>query len=376
MSNGKIKYIEFNNYKTLMEKVVTEGWESWWQEVEERLSKITSHKEEYLAKLKTNTSNMAVFMVLYNKYVKEAERRSVYSFVKDEKGFVSDEDRKKYTRTMNDIMDMRYEEMKHTYPKEKIDEHLKQMKDGNYTIAAYQKLQLEIMGDLNRKSSIITRIAKGKFCNGHNYTNSDAEDDIKNEFGSFYKRIDEKCETEFEKCVQYYQLENSTSIEGVYNMFRAAKAAGRKGEKLKEDAKLFYAFYVYIGYSHKAPISLESQIIMRIMFTQIGKLMNNMKLYSQLYEENPDELTKIILINHVLNMILKFSVFNIEEWLKVREISIVYAKDDRFFKDFLGEGQHITKNKDFENDVKIGQMRKFYKHYTPKEISSILSKAF
>ena len=66
MSNGKIKYIEFNNYKTLMEKVVTEGWESWWQEVEERLSKITSHKEEYLAKLKTNTSNMAVFMVLYN----------------------------------------------------------------------------------------------------------------------------------------------------------------------------------------------------------------------------------------------------------------------------------------------------------------------
>ena len=94
MSNGKIKYIEFNNYKTLMEKVVTEGWESWWQEVEERLSKITSHKEEYLAKLKTNTSNMAVFMVLYNKYVKEAERRSVYSFVKDEKGFVGDEDRK------------------------------------------------------------------------------------------------------------------------------------------------------------------------------------------------------------------------------------------------------------------------------------------
>ncbi len=191
MSNGKIKYIEFNNYKTLMEKVVTEGWESWWQEVEERLSKITSHKEEYLAKLKTNTSNMAVFMVLYNKYVKEAERRSVYSFVKAEKGFVSDEDRKKYTRTMNDIMDMRYKEMKDTYPKEKIDEHLKQMKDGNYTIAAYQKLQLEIMGDLNRKSSIITRIAKGKFCNGHNYTNSDAEDDIKNEFGSFYKRIDE-----------------------------------------------------------------------------------------------------------------------------------------------------------------------------------------
>ena len=165
-----------------MEKVVTEGWESWWQEVEERLSKITSHKEEYLAKLKTNTSNMAVFMVLYN--------------------------------------------------------------------------------------------------------------------------------------------------------------------------------------------------MMRIMFTQIGKLMNNMKLYSQLYEENPDELTKIILINQVLNMILKFSVFNIEEWLKVREISIVYAKDDRFFKDFLGEGQHITKNKDFENDVKIGQMRKFYKQYTPKEISSILSKAF
>ena len=107
-----------------MEKVVTEGWESWWQEVEERLSKITSHKEEYLAKLKTNTSNMAVFMVLYN--------------------------------------------------------------------------------------------------------------------------------------------------------------------------------------------------MMRIMFTQIGKLMNNMKLYSQLYEENPDELTKIILINQVLNMILKFSVFNIEEWLKVR----------------------------------------------------------
>ena len=46
------------------------------------------------------------------------------------------------------------------------------------------------------------------------------------------------------------------------------------------------------------------------------------------------------------------------------------------FKDFLGEGQHITKNKDFENDVKIGQMRKFYKQYTPKEISSILSKAF
>ena len=112
------------------------------------------------------------------------------------------------------------------------------------------------------------------------------------------------------------------------------------------------------------------------MFTQIGKLMNNMKLYSQLYEENPDALTEIILINQVLNMILKFSVFNIEEWLKVHEISIVYAKDDRFFKDFLGEGQHITKNKDFENDVKIGQMRKFYKHYTPKEISSILSKAF
>ena len=182
MSDREIKCIEFNNYKTLMEKVVTEGWESWWQEVEERLSKITSHKEEYLAKLKTNTSNMAVFMVLYN--------------------------------------------------------------------------------------------------------------------------------------------------------------------------------------------------MMRIMFTQIGKLMNNMKLYSQLYEENPDALTEIILINQVLNMILKFSVFNIEEWLKVREISIVYTKDDRFFKDFLGEGQHITKNKDFENDVKIGQMRKFYKHYTPKEISSILSKAF
>lgn len=182
MSDREIKCIEFNNYKTLMEKVVTEGWGSWWQEVEERLSKITSHKEEYLAKLKTNTSNMAVFMVLYN--------------------------------------------------------------------------------------------------------------------------------------------------------------------------------------------------IMRIMFTQIGKLMNNMKLYSQLYEENPDELTKIILINQVLNMILKFSVFNIEKWLKVRELSIVYTKDDRFFKDFLGEGQHITKNKDFENDVKIGQMRKFYKQYTPKEISSILSKAF
>ena len=54
------------------------------------------------------------------------------------------------------------------------------------------------------------------------------------------------------------------------------------------------------------------------MFTQIGKLMNNMKLYSQLYEENPDALTEIILINQVLNMILKFSVFNIEEWLKVR----------------------------------------------------------
>lgn len=44
---------------------------------------------------------------------------------------------------------------------------------------------------------------------------------------------------------------------------------------------------------------------------------------------------------------------------------------------WIGYGsQHITKNKDFENDVKIGQMRKFYKHYMPKEISSILSKAF
>lgn len=376
MSDREIKYIEFNDYKTLVEKLVTEGWKGWWQEVEERLSKITIDKAEYLAGLKTNTSNMAVFMVLYNKYVKEAERRSVYSFVKDEKGFVSDEDRKKYTRTMNGIMDMRHIEMKYTYPKEKIDEYLKQMKDGNYTIAAYQKLQLEIMGDLNRKSSIITRLAKGEFYNGHNYTNSDAEDDIKNEFGSFYKRIDEKCKTEFEKCVQYYQLENRTMIEGVYNMFRAAKAAGRKGEKLKEDTKLLYALYVYFGYSHKAPISLEGQIVMRIKFSQQGKLMNNMKLYSQLYEENPDALTEIIRINQILNTILKFSVFIIEEWLKVREISIIYTKDEQFFKDFLGEGQHITKNKDFENEVKIGQMRKFYKQYTSKEISSILSKAF
>ena len=162
----------------------------------------------------------------------------------------------------------------------------------------------------------------------------------------------------------------------MYNMFRAAEAAGRKGEKVKEDTKLLYALYVYFGYSHKAPISLEGQIVMRIKFSQQGKLMNNMKLYSQLYEENPDALTEIIRINQILNTILKFSVFIIEEWLKVREISIIYTKDEQFFKDFLGEGQHITKNKDFENEVKIGQMRKFYKQYTSKEISSILSKAF
>lgn len=358
-----------NKFKSIVEECILHDWSGLWNGVEKYLSDITSNCEDYIHRLKENTVNMTTFLILYDDYTDNAKYESVYSHVKERDGFVDDAARKRYARTMDKVIEHRKDNLESIMSKEKIQQHIKRMKDSEYTIAEYQKVNEDILEMMSTGSSIIYKLTDGKFCDGHNYSNAKAEEDIKG-FNKYYEYIANYNMTYFEKCVQYYQLELKCCVEGVYNLFRAAKIAKRKGEMIKEDTYLFRMLYVFPQCDARVFLLpyIESEYpIVNYKTPLENKLIANMKIYADIYAENPEELRKVIQINRYLNMMVRLTMYRLKNTTEISISKVEYTGDEEFFKDFLGNGQHITLNKDFDNDVSMSRYRKFFHEFGDKD---------
>ena len=237
-------------------------------------------------------------------------------------------------------------------------------------IAEYQILQLEIMlnliegdfSDLDKEPGfgldrILYKNAEGKTAKTKNYTNDECIYDFKL-FNDAYKIIESKEKNNFLRCLQYYHLEIGHRFETFYKFYTAIKELNIDTGKNK-----FYSE------SKKQIVNLhsthQSGVLQNTLITDVDLMINEFKKSPYKLKEiiSENRLRNIIITNTLKNILhqphmLKYSDNN-PYFNKINEI-IRCEEAETFFKNYIGDGQHITKNKDFEKDIEIKYFRRIY----------------
>lgn len=210
-------------------------------------------------------------------------------------------------------------------------------------VSEHQKLQIEV----NEKMKyVFYKISEGKVGNTKNYPNGSCIEDFK-KFDKAYNLIETKAPNYFNKCLQYYQLEITYRFETFYKLFKAAKFIRRTIPDLKNDIKLFRGF---LGMRNEQ----NTHSMQNTLITDID-------IWIDMYSKEPDSLEDLMGRKHFLNLIVHENV-KLLNCIRIDDIcTLVKCKNaNNFFKNYIGEGQHITKNKDFEKDISIKYFRRIY----------------
>lgn len=169
--------------------------------------------------------------------------------------------------------------------------------------------------------------------------------DMLTDFEKIYIDIEKSFDTYFEKCVQYYQLEIMCNIEIKYLIAEALSLINKKLEDKENDKSIFKAL---IGISFKNNYFQNRFVIGRQIYIDKYKEHNYNK-----FEDMPIEIYNLCKMKFIIKEIAK------NKLLKEYNFSYDYTKDEMFFKNFLGMGQHI--NEKHWKDIKLKDFRDFCK---------------
>lgn len=163
-----------------------------------------------------------------------------------------------------------------------------------------------------------------------------------------YAHINESYDNYFEKCIHYYQLEKNCRFETHYLIAAALGKVDRKLAEKKKDIFQFKCFYA---------ITCGSNYITNNFTVGMEKYINE-------YVKNPDSLNSFPNEIYELNLI-KYQIRKLVlKRLKSYNCKLNYIDGDYFFKEYLGQGQHIKNDKQWEN-IKLKDFRDLYRKYPP-----------
>lgn len=313
--------------------------------------------------------NQAVFRFLYDIYIKNSPRKTLWDYVIND--LKLDEDAyKKYKRMHQKLEKNQMESWEQNGLKAKGYPCPSHKQNNKLMITEYQILQLEIMlkliggdfSDLDKEPEfgldrILYKNVEGKTAKTKNYTNDECIYDF-NLFNDAYKIIESKEKNNFLRCLQYYQLEIGHRFETFYKFYTAIKELNIDTGKNK-----FYSE------AKKQIVNLhsthQSGVLQNTLITDVDLMINEFK-------KSPYKLKEIIFENRLRNIIIANTLKNVLHQPhmlkysksnpysnKINEI-IRCEEAETFFKNYIGDGQHITKNKDFEKDIEIKYFRRIY----------------
>lgn len=213
---------------------------------------------------------------------------------------------------------------------EEIEEKLK-----GHKIFEYQKFQLTAL----QKYELFNIIQKGIISSSKKINDSDLIDMLQ-DYEKIYEEIDKSFNSYFEKCVQYYQLELMCRIELKYMISKTLKNSKRKLKQKKQDIEYFSSL-VSVSYGNYQ--------------TYQNKFIISYKDFLELYtDKDIDKFYKIpeIIFN------LSCMRYYIKNMISNLSLDYDYSKEEEFFKDFLGKGQHIQ-SKDWQS-IKLKDFRDLF----------------
>ncbi|MCT4594191.1 MAG: hypothetical protein N4A57_07990 [Anaeromicrobium sp.] len=163
------------------------------------------------------------------------------------------------------------------------------------------------------------------------------------EFENIYEEINKKFNTNFEKCIQYYQLENMCGIEIKHLIAKALKMSNKKLKEKEIDKRIFKSLMAvsYMGEDYQNRFVIGNQ-------EYVNKYIEGN--YKD-FEEMPMEILELCRLKLIAKKIIK-------DKLSKKGFVYNYIKEEDFFEKFLGSGQHIH-NKEWEK-IKLKDFRDFY----------------
>ncbi len=163
------------------------------------------------------------------------------------------------------------------------------------------------------------------------------------EIDRVYERINKTYNSYFERSIQYFQLEQGCRIETNYLIANAMNKVKRSLEEKNNDIKQFRCFFA---------VSCGTNSLQNKFIIGIEKYINE-------YVKNPEIVTSIPMEIYELSLV-KYNIRKLVlEQLVESGIELNYVENDVFFKNYFGEGQHIIKDKKWE-DIKLKNFRDLY----------------
>ena len=220
-------------------------------------------------------------------------------------------------------------------------------KNGNYIVYDYQIVQFEIEHILH---DILYKNADSKTADTKNYTSAKCIFDFEG-YERAYKIIENKCKNSFLKCLQYYHLEIGHRFETFYKFFSAMNSLN-----INVDKKIKYTeFSNHLKNLLKTP-NKNGGVLQNTIMTDVDLMINE-------FIKCPENLEDILLENRkrnivVFNAVKKLGAYPTSNWDIEQLVSCESAEN--FFKNYIGDGQHIVKNKNFKKDIDINFFRKIY----------------
>ena len=168
---------------------------------------------------------------------------------------------------------------------------------------------------------------------------------------SLYEDIDREPSC-FEKCVEYYQLEIGSRFETNYKIIKALTNVMKKNKKRKldlrrSDVDLFKCFQIVNQFQYFKDNGDTYTVRLRTVQNQF---ILDIDRYIEQYLQNPRKLKWFNYELAMLSSIRKFLISHIMEIILSTDVEVEmdFAGADEYFKDFIGMGQHITVDKQWE----------------------------
>lgn len=283
-----------------------------------------------------NTKEVNTLMDVYKRKIKQDDKIKSYECA-DDGEYAKLKRTYKDFRTYNDELAIKHKKESDVQYVE-IDAKDTSKKMCGQKIKGYQENQLL---DIN-EFDIFKYIKDGRISNSKSIDNYRLINGLK-EIDSVYERINKSYDSYFEKSIQYFQLEQGCRIETNYLIAYAMNKVKRNLEEKNNDKKQFKCFFA-VSYGTN---SLQNKFIIGV------------EKYINAYVKNPKIITSIPMEIYELSLIK----YNIRQAILVQVDQIGselnYVNDDEFFRNYFGEGQHIIKDKKWE-DIKLKNFRALY----------------
>ncbi len=220
-------------------------------------------------------------------------------------------------------------------------------KNGNFIVYDYQTLQFEIDNVLH---DILYKNAESKTKNTKNLTGKKYIDKLK-QYDSIYKMIENECKNSFLKCLQYYHLEIGHRFETFYKFFSAMNKLDTNIAKKEK--------YAYFSNHLKKLLKTPNEgggVLQNTIMTDVDLMIDE-------FVKCPENIENILSENRMRNKVV-FRVVNELDSCLISNCDIEQLINcesaENFFYNYIGNGQHIEKNKCFEKDIDINYFRKIY----------------